>query len=244
MKPRLIAVIGVVIVIIVAAILIGRRKEFLYAGTVEATEVDLAARVNTVISKVNVREGDAVAKDQVLVELEGADLRAAAENAAQDYRRAVQLFSAGSMTKGDYDRLKYRYDDARIRVDWLTVSSPLQGTVLTRYHEPGEMVLPGTKLLTLADLGIVWVYIYIPQPVLAIVKPGMQVETVIPESNMRKITGTIVKVNEEAEFTPKNVQTRKERTRLVYGVKIEFKNTEGLLKPGMSVEVKLPEKDK
>jgi HlyD family secretion protein len=241
MKPRFIVVIVAVIVVIIAVILIGRRKEFLYAGTVEATEVDLSARVNTVISRVNVREGDTVKSGQVLVELEGADLRVAAANAERDYARAVQLLKAGSMTKGDYDRQKYRYDDARIRVDWLTVDSPINGTVLTRYHEPGEMVMPGTKLLTLADLGIVWAYVYIPQPLLAVVKPGMQVETYIPESNMQKITGSIVKVNEEAEFTPKNVQTRKERTRLVYGVKVEFRNTDGLLKPGMSVEVKLPE---
>lgn len=244
MKPRFIVVIVAVIVVIIAVILIGRRKEFLYAGTVEATEVDLSARVNTVISRVNVREGDTVKSGQVLVELEGADLRVAAANAERDYARAVQLLKAGSMTKGDYDRQKYRYDDARIRVDWLTVDSPINGTVLTRYHEPGEMVMPGTKLLTLADLGIVWAYVYIPQPLLAVVKPGMQVETYIPESNMQKITGSIVKVNEEAEFTPKNVQTRKERTRLVYGVKVELRNADGLLKPGMSVEVKLPEEKK
>jgi HlyD family secretion protein len=241
MKSRIILAVIVVIVIVVAVILIERRKEFLYAGTIEATEVDLSARVNTVIDAINVREGMKAKKGDVLVNLAGEDIRAAADNATRDFARTEKLLKAGSVTQGDYDRQKYRYDDARIRVDWLTVVSPINGTVLTRYHEPGEMVLPGTKLLTLADLDIVWAYVYIPQPLLAVVKTGMQVESFIPESNMQKITGTVVKINDEAEFTPKNVQTRKERTRLVYGVKIEFKNPAGLLKPGMTVEAKLPE---
>jgi HlyD family secretion protein len=241
MKPKIIAAVLVVIAVIAAAVLIGRHKEFLYAGTVEATEVDLSARVTTVIDRIGVREGDTVKKGDVLVTLAGEDIRAAADNAGRDYARAQKLLRAGSMTQGDYDRQKYRADDARIRLAWLTIASPINGTVLTRYHEPGEMVMPGIKLLALADLDTVWAYIYIPQPMLAVVKAGMPVEAFIPESNMQKIAGTIVKINDEAEFTPKNVQTRTERTRLVYGVKIEFANVAGLLKPGMTVEVRLPE---
>jgi len=75
-----------------------------------------------------------------------------------------------------------------------------------------------------------------------VIKTGMEVKAYVPESNMREITGKIVKINDEAEFTPKNVQTRKERTRLVYGVKLEFSNTDNFLKPGMTVEAKLTEK--
>jgi HlyD family secretion protein len=58
----------------------------------------------------------------------------------------------------------------------------------------------------------------------------------------KKFPGTIALIRDEAEFTPKNVQTRSERTRLVYGVKLVFPNPEGILKPGMTIEVKLPEK--
>jgi HlyD family secretion protein len=59
---------------------------------------------------------------------------------------------------------------------------------------------------------------------------------------MRKFTGTILKINDEAEFTPKNVQTRSERTRLVYGVKVSFlgANDDEILKPGMTIEIELP----
>ena len=67
-------------------------------------------------------------------------------------------------------------------------------------------------------------------------------EGLLPELNHREFTGKIVKINDEAEFTPKNVQTRAERTRLVYGVKVSFLgvNEEEILKPGMTIEVELP----
>jgi len=58
---------------------------------------------------------------------------------------------------------------------------------------------------------------------------------------MRKLTGRVTHINSEAEFTPKNVQTRQERTRLVFGVKISFDNKDGLLKPGMTIEMDLPD---
>ncbi len=61
----------------------------------------------------------------------------------------------------------------------------------------------------------------------------------LPELNMRRFEGKISYVSDAAEFTPKNVQTREERTRLVFGIKITFSNPDELLKPGMSIEIKL-----
>ena len=58
---------------------------------------------------------------------------------------------------------------------------------------------------------------------------------------MKPFDGQIISIRNEAEFTPKNVQTRDERTRLVYGVKVQFQNPTRILKPGMTIEVKLPE---
>jgi HlyD family secretion protein len=69
----------------------------------------------------------------------------------------------------------------------------------------------------------------------------MQVKGIVPEDNNRSVSGHIEHINDEAEFTPKNVQTRKERTRLVFGVKVAFQNDDEYLKPGMTVEIKLPE---
>jgi HlyD family secretion protein len=72
----------------------------------------------------------------------------------------------------------------------------------------------------------------------------MKLTGYLPELDNREFEGTIVKINDEAEFTPKNVQTRTERERLVFGVKVNFRdaNAQEILKPGMTIEVALPDK--
>jgi HlyD family secretion protein len=97
------------------------------------------------------------------------------------------------------------------------------------------------KLYKLADLSDVWATIYVPQTMLAKLKLGMPLEASLPELKGKKIDGKVKHIRDEAEFTPRNVQTREERTRLVYAVKVALPNADRLLKPGMTVEVKLPE---
>jgi HlyD family secretion protein len=103
-------------------------------------------------------------------------------------------------------------------------------------------VEPGTKLLTVANVKDIWAYIYVPQPDVFKLKPGEVLTAYLPEAGMRPFAGHILKINDEAEFTPKNVQTRAERERLVFGVKVSFlgANDAEVLKPGMTVEVELP----
>jgi HlyD family secretion protein len=140
------------------------------------------------------------------------------------------------------DLVKNRKDDADVRMSWCRVQSPIDGTVLSRYHEPGEWVAPGTKMLTLANIKNIWAYIYVPQPAVARLKPGQKLVGRLPEMPGRDFAGTILKINDEAEFTPKNVQTRGERERLVFGVKVSFLgvNDDETLKPGMTIEIELP----
>ena len=139
--------------------------------------------------------------------------------------------------------MRNRKEEADIRLSWCSLNSPLSGSVLSRYHEPGEWVSPGVKILTLADTKDIWAYIYVPQTLLAKLSLGMKVKAFLPEMNLKSFEGKIVKISEEAEFTPKNVQTREERSRLVFAIKVNFKesNTEDILKPGMTLEVDLPE---
>jgi HlyD family secretion protein len=217
------------------------KKDFLYAGTIEATEVDISPQVTTTINTVNVREGDAVKSGDTIVTLTGEDLKLAADNAQKDYVRAEKLHKSGSMPDETYDKLRFKRDDTALRVAWCVIRSPLNGRVLRRYHEPGELVNPALKLLTLADLSEVWAYVYVPQPMLSKLSYNQTVEGMIAELPNRRFQGRIAHIRDEAEFTPKNVQTREERTRLVYGIKVAFPNADGTLKPGMTVEVKLPE---
>lgn len=237
-------IIPVAVVLAAAALYfaLAGRGGFMYAGTVEATEIDLSSRLTGVIGSVNVQEGENVQEGQLLVKLMIEDIGVAAAAAERDYKRAVELLEAGSMNREAYDRIKFRRDDSAVRLAWGAIKSPINGKVLARYHEPGEMVNPGTKLLTVADLKNPWAYIYVPQPVLSKISAGLEVKGYVPESDMKMIPGRIAHINETAEFTPKNVQTRSERSRLVYGVKILFGNDDGFLKPGMTVEVALPDK--
>jgi HlyD family secretion protein len=241
MKKKLIPLI--ILVVIGTGLLIKARsgRDFRYAGTIEATEVDLSARIQGVIDAYGAREGDPVKKGAVVAALDCADLKLAAGIATQDFKRAEELYRGGSMSRENYDRLKYKRDDSALKVDWCSLKSPVDGRLLYAYREKGELVSPGTKLATVADLSEIWAYIYVPHDLLARLGTGMEVTGYLPEAADRAFPGRISVIYSEAEFTPKNVQTRKERTRLVFAVKVSFPNPGEMLKPGMTIEVKLPD---
>jgi len=215
------------------------RQDFRYAGTVEATDVNVPARVSSIISTVAVQEGDLVKQGQEIVELGCEDYKLDAVIAQHDYERNARLYKVGSAPFEVYDRSLNRRDLTALNVNWCKIESPINGIVLARLHEPGEWASPGVSLMTLADLDQLYVYIYVPQPELYRLRPGDTVDVYLPEASRTPRRGRIAFVRPEAEFTPKNVQTREERTRLVYGVKIYLDNADRVLKPGMPVEVAL-----
>jgi len=238
------------IILAVAAIVIGvaatacfiLEKPFRYAGTLEATKVDMSARLAAAIEQVRVHEGDRVKEGELLVTLACEDYKIAARLAHDNYDRSRKLSKIGSVSDETMDQVRRQKDDADVRLAWCSIASPIEGKVLSRYHEPGEWVVPGTKIVTLANIRDIWTYIYVPQPVIAKLSPGMKLKGYLPELGNREFEGSILKINDEAEFTPKNVQTQSERERLVFGVKVSFRdaNAEEILKPGMTIEVELP----
>ncbi len=241
MKKRLKIILPLVAALIVGITLwkVLKGDNFTYAGTVEATEVDIPAQVSSTIASLAVAEGQAVTLGQLLVTLDGSDYKLTQTQATDDYNRGVMLFRSGSMPKETFDHLQAQKQLADLRVQWCSITSPLSGTVLTKYHEPGEWVNPGTKVFTLADLSQVWCLIYIPEPMLVRVSYNEKLKAILPELPGKPFEGTVTHINDQAEFTPKNVQTQKERSNLVYAVKVAFPNPEGLLKPGMTLEVSL-----
>lgn len=219
---------------------ITRRREFLYAGTIEAVEVTLSARLPSLIESVDVREGDAVRAGQRLARLACEDVKLASDIAGRDYARAERLYKEGSQSLEAFERMRNRRDETLVQRGWCEISSPLDGTVLARIREPREFAPAGAGLVTVADLSRPYAYVYVPQTMLARLSLGQEVEGVLPELGEKEVKGRIEHIREEAEFTPKNVQTREERTRQVFGVKVAFDNAERLLKPGMPIEVRLP----
>ena len=241
MKKKIIPVVLIAAVAAGVFLKVKGGGAFRYAGTIEATETDLSARISGVIERYGAREGEPVKRGQVIASLDCADLRLAAGIAEADFKRADELFKGGSVSKENYDRLKYRRDDSALKADWCSVKSPVDGRLLYAYKEKGELVGPGTKLATVADLSEVWAYIYVPHDLLAKLAVGMEIKAYLPEAGDRVFPGRISVIYPEAEFTPKNVQTRKERTRLVFAVKASFPNPDGALKPGMTLEAELPD---
>ncbi|MHB8744218.1 MAG: efflux RND transporter periplasmic adaptor subunit [Sulfuricaulis sp.] len=239
-----------VIIIAVAAVAIGAavasffilKQPFVYAGTLEATKVDLSARLAADIDKVWVQEGDRVKQGETLVTLACDDYKIASRLAHENYERNLKLSRIGSASAETMDQMRDLRDNADIHLGWCSIDSPIDGEVLSRYHEPGEWVTPGTKILTVANIRDIWAYIYVPQPLVAKLFPGMKLKGYLPELGNREFDGAIMKINDEAEFTPKNVQTQSERERLIFGVKVSFRdaNADEVLKPGMTIEVKLP----
>ena len=218
------------------------QPPFRYAGTLEATKVDLSARLAAAIDEVRVHEGDRVKQGETLAVFDCADYKIAARLAHENYASNFKLAKIGSVSAEAMDRLRQQKDDADVRLSWCSIESPIDGTVLTRYHEPGEWVTPGTKIVTVANIRDIWAYIYVPQPRVSQLSPGMKLRGYLPELDNREFDGAVLKINDEAEFTPKNVLTRAERERLVFGVKVSFlgANQDETLKPGMTIEVELP----
>jgi Multidrug resistance efflux pump len=120
------------------------------------------------------------------------------------------------------------------------VTNPVNGTVLIKYVEKGEVVNYGKPLYKIADLSALNLRAYIGEEQLGQVKVGQQVTvlTDLPGGKYREWTGTVTWVSAEAEFTPKVIQTKEERTNLVYAIKVRVKN-DGSLKIGMPAELKL-----
>ena len=119
------------------------------------------------------------------------------------------------------------------------ITSPIQGTVLTKYAEQGEFTAPGKALFKVSDMQQMYLRAYITSDQLTQLKQGQTVTVYADfgEDKMRTYPGTISWIADKAEFTPKTIQTRNERANLVYAVKIAVTN-DGYLKNGMYGEVK------
>ena len=128
---------------------------------------------------------------------------------------------------------------SRIRLAYTVLHAPFNGVVLERQAELGEVVLPGTPVVTLGDLDHLWVRVYVPETDLGKVRWGQDVNVRTDSFPGITYSGHISFISSEAEFTPKSVQTEKERVTLVYRVKVDVKNPRHELKPGMPADVNI-----
>jgi len=119
------------------------------------------------------------------------------------------------------------------------VASPLSGLVLSKNFEQGEYVNPGAPLATVGNLKDCWVKIYLSSTQLGLIKVGQRARVKVDSFPERVFQGTIKEISQNAEFTPRQSITEKERANLVFAVKVQLANIEGVLKPGMPADVVL-----
>ncbi len=128
---------------------------------------------------------------------------------------------------------------AQTRLSYTTLTAPMAGLVLAEHVESGENVTAGRPVVTVGDLATVWLRGYIDETDLGRVKVGQSVRVSTDAYPDKAYDGTVTFISSEAEFTPKSVQTTKERVKLVYRIKVEIANPASELKPGMPADAEI-----
>ena len=117
--------------------------------------------------------------------------------------------------------------------------SPVAGVVTAKLADAGEMLAPRSPVAAITDIDHAWANVYVDEPVVPRLRLGQPV-TLVTDAGQR-LQGSVTFISPRAEFTPRNVQTAEERSKLVYRIKVTVDNREGVLKPGMPVEAELPQ---
>jgi HlyD family secretion protein len=158
-------------------------------------------------------------------------------------REVVARLEAGA-TREEIDAARARVAGADAQLAVLdkaradaTVVSPVAGVVTQKLAEAGEVVAPRMPLLVVTDLDNAWANLFVPEPLIPRIALG-QAATVLTDAGDR-VPGKVTFISPQAEFTPRNVQTADERSKLVYRIKVSVDNRAGTLKSGMPVDAEL-----
>jgi HlyD family secretion protein len=168
--------------------------------------------------------------------------KAALDQATWQYRlvEAGARLEVRQQSQARLDEAKAAWELAKTRLSYAEVfAPPWWGVVLSKNVEPGEYVAPGTPVVTIGDLAHPWLRAYIDEPDLTRVKPGQKARVTTGRNSDKSYEGWVGFISSEAEFTPKNVQTEKERTKLVYRIKIYVDNHDLDLKRGMPADAEI-----
>lgn len=126
----------------------------------------------------------------------------------------------------------------RIKVAKCTLTSPIHGVVVNQVLRAGELAAPAATILTVADLSVVTLEVFVPQNRIGQVQLGQRVQVTLDAFPGRSFEGHVTRIADEPEFTPRNVATVEERLNTFYAVRIRLENPEGLLKPGMPADAR------
>jgi len=164
------------------------------------------------------------------------DIETAYKAAQTQYENAITSFKA---LKAKEQQVMVQSELLESQLQDAKIIAPIQGTVIEKYLERGEVARLGSPVINLADLQKMWIKIYFKEADLGKIALNDPAELQISAYPDRVFPGRVSWISSKAEFTPKTVQTKEARSDLVYAVKIEVKNPEGILKIGMPADVTL-----
>ncbi len=241
-----------------------RKNVIKVSGNIEGDEVRISFRVEGKIIELLTDEGEFIEFGQSVALLDTDELirirderKAALERARHehklaydDYIRAVNLFEVGAISAQKMDEAKTKMDATKAGVEELVASlelaetrlgfsnlqAPLNGFVLVKTALAGEVVQIGAPVFTAIDLNDIWVTAYLNEMDIGKVNLNQPAYIKIDTYPDKKYRGWVSYVSEEAEFTPKFIQTTEERVKLVYRIKVRADNSSLELKPGMPAD--------
>jgi multidrug resistance efflux pump len=208
----------------------------------EASEIDLnVAEANQ--SLIEAQINDAQRRYAELQNGPDPDAFALAEarlSAARARLRAAQADPAEeqlNLARVQIEVAKTSIEVIKAQIAKLILTAPIEGRVISRSIEPGEVALPAAPLLVLADLYHLRIIIYLPEDRYGQVNIGDEAIVTVDSFPGEEFSARIVRIADEAEFTPRNVQTAEGRRTTVFAIELEIENPEGKLKPGMPSDV-------
>jgi len=165
-----------------------------------------------------------------------AEGQAALKQARENLKKIEATASEVQAAKAQVQSAQSALELAEIQLTHCELRAPFNGIIVSRNVEPGEVVSPGREVISLADLSQVNLKVFVPETEIGMVKPGQKVEVKIDTFAAKTYSGHVSYISPEGEFTPKVIQTHKERVKLVYLIKIIIPNPNLELKPGMPAD--------
>ena len=165
-----------------------------------------------------------------------AEGRAALKQATDNLKKIEVTESEVEGARAQVQSAKAAFELAEIRLTYTELRAPFNGILVSRNVEPGEVVTPGQEVISLSDLSQVDLKVFVDETEIGKVRPGQQVDVKIDTFPSKTYTGQVSFISPEGEFTPKIIQTHKERVKLVYLVKITIPNPNLELKTGMPAD--------
>jgi HlyD family secretion protein len=184
----------------------------------------------------NAKQNQQAQIDAAQAQLAAAEAQLAQAQAKLDQVKAGARTEQIQMAEAQVAQAKANVQQLEVQLSKAKLQAPRDGLIVDRLVQEGEMALAGSSLLTIADLNNVKLTVYVPENLVGRVKVGQTVKVTIDTFPDREFTGKVSYISPEAEFTPRNVQTKEERVNTVFAVRVLLPNADHALKPGLPAD--------